>query len=184
MERCIWTCWSRLRRVAFRRYCICAGAIPAWISAHTQPAEVLHTEARLTGQTRSSKRLRGALVAFEVAVSVALVLTTGLLTASLARLMHTDRGFDADRTMTAQIDLPSQSYSTLQARHAFFKNAVDRLAALPGVEHAGLVSQLPLDGDRWVDMIRVNGDTRPAMQFPPSTSASSVPAILKPFTCR
>ncbi|MGA2501791.1 MAG: ABC transporter permease, partial [Tepidisphaeraceae bacterium] len=143
-----------------------AGAVPAWMSAHTQPAEVLHTESRLAGQSRSSKRLRGALVAFEVAVSVALVLTTGLLTASLAHLMSVDRGFDAERTLTAQIDLPSSSYSTLQARHAFFKNAVDRLAALPGVEHAGLVSQLPLDGDRWVDMIRAKGDTRPDMQLP------------------
>ena len=143
-----------------------AGAIPAWMSAHTQPAEVLHTESRLAGQSRSSKRLRGALVAFEVAVSVALVLTTGLLTASLARLMSTDRGFTSDRTLTAEIDLPGKSYSSLQQRFAFYKNAVDRLAALPGVESAGMVSLLPLDGDSWIDMMRAKGDTRPPIQLP------------------
>lgn len=143
-----------------------AGAIPAWMSARTQPAEVLHTESRLAGQSRASKRLRGSLVAFEVAVSVALVLTTGLLIASLSRLLQTDRGFDADRAMTAQIALPSNSYANRQARFAFYRSAVNRLATLPGVEHAGLVSQLPLDGDNWIDMIRANGDTRPPMQLP------------------
>jgi predicted permease len=41
-----------------------------------------------------------------------------------------------------------------------------RLAQLPGVEHAAVVSELPLSGDRWVDMIQVPGDARPIMQMP------------------
>ena len=43
---------------------------------------------------------------------------------------------------------------------------LDRLSQLPGVEHAAAVSELPLSGDRWVDMIRVPGDARPIMQMP------------------
>ena len=145
---------------------LAAGAIPAWMSAHTQPSEILHTESRLAGQSRSRKRLRSALVAFEVAVSVALVLTTGLLTASLAHLMNTDRGFTVDHTLTAEIDLPGKAYPSLQQRFAFYKSAVDRLAALPGVESAGLASVLPLDGDKWIDMLRATGDTRPFFKLP------------------
>jgi predicted permease len=143
-----------------------AGAVPAWISSRTQPNEVLHSESRLATESRSSKRVRRVLVAVEVAVSVALVLMTGLLTTSLVRLMNNDRGFQADRIMTANIDLPRKSYVDLQSRTAFYKQVLERLHQLPGLERAGLVSQLPLAGDQWIDMIRVPGDTRPAMQLP------------------
>lgn len=143
-----------------------AGAIPAWISARTDPAEVLRGESRQAGESRGSKRLRRVLVAIEVAASVALVLMTGLLATSLTRLMHIDRGFDADRAITAQIDLPGKSYPELQARTEFYRRVLDKLRQLPGADAAGLVSVLPLAGDSWIDMVRVQGDTRPFMQIP------------------
>ncbi|MBV8672659.1 MAG: ABC transporter permease [Acidobacteriaceae bacterium] len=143
-----------------------AGAVPAWISSATQPHEVLHSESRLASESRGSKRFRRILVAVEVAVSVALVLMTGLLTASLSRLMHTDRGFAADHTITALVNLPAKSYPSDKSRIPFYKELLERLRRLPGVESAGLVSQLPLAGDTWIDMIRVRGDTRAVMQMP------------------
>jgi predicted permease len=143
-----------------------AGAAPAWMSARTPPQEVLHSESRLATESRSSKRIRRMLVTLEVAVSVALVLMTGLLTASLLRLLHVDRGFDSARIATARIDLPNKSYSELGARTAFYKQVVDRLSQLPGVEHAAAVNMLPLSGDTWIDMIRVPGDGRAFMQLP------------------
>jgi predicted permease len=143
-----------------------AGAAPAWMIARTPPQEVLHSESRLATESRSSKRMRRILVAVEVAVSVALVLMTGLLTTSLLRLLHVDRGFEAARIATAMVDLPSNSYSDLGARARFYKQVLDRLSQLPGVEHAAAVSELPLSGDRWLDMIRVPGDARPVMQMP------------------
>jgi predicted permease len=143
-----------------------AGAVPAWISAQTQPQEVLHSESRLASESRGTKRLRRILVAVEVAVSVSLVLMTGLLTASLVRLMRIDRGFEADRVITAAIDLPKKSYSDLPARTTFYTGVLQRLHQLPGLEQAGLVSELPLAGDQWIDMIHVPGDARPVMQLP------------------
>ena len=143
-----------------------AGAAPAWMVARTPPQEVLHSESRLATESRSSKRMRRILVAVEVAVSVALVLMTGLLTTSLLRLLHVDRGFEAARIATAMVDLPSNSYSDSGARERFYKQVLDRLSQLPGVEHAAAVSELPLSGDRWLDMIRVPGDARPVMQMP------------------
>lgn len=143
-----------------------AGAAPAWISSGTQPQEILHSESRLATESRSSKRMRRILVALEVAVSVTLVLMTGLLTASLVHLMRIDRGFDADRTFTAQIALPAKSYSNQPPRIAFAKSMLDRLSQLPGVKDAGLISVLPLSGDSWGDMIRVAGDTRAWAQLP------------------
>lgn len=143
-----------------------AGAVPAWISSGTKPHEVLHSESRLASEPRGSKRVRKVLVAVEVAVSIALVLMTGLLTASLVRLMHIDRGFEADHTITAEIDLPHKSYSDQQSRTPFYRELLERVRQLPGVESAGVVSQLPLAGDSWIDMIRVRGDARPFMQIP------------------
>ena len=143
-----------------------AGAAPGWMIARTPPQEVLHSESRLATESRSSKRMRRMLVAVEVAVSVALVSMTGLVTTSLYRLLHVNRGFEAARVMTAAIDLPDKSYSDLATRTAFYKHALDRLSQLPGVEHAAAISELPLSGDAWIDIIHVPGDARPIMQMP------------------
>jgi predicted permease len=143
-----------------------AGAAPAWMIARTPPQDVLHSESRLATESRSSKRIRGMLVGIEVAVSVALVLMTGLLTTSLLRLLHVDRGFETARIATAIVDLPRKSYADTAPRAVFYRQVIDRLAHLPGVEDAAAVSELPLSGDRWVDIIRVPGDARPVMQMP------------------
>ena len=143
-----------------------AGALPAWISSATQPLEVMHSESRLASEPRSSKRFRRLLVAVEVTVSVALVLITGLLTASLVRLMHIDRGFEADHALTAVINLPTKSYPNDKSRLPFYRDLLNHLHQLPGIEYAGVVSQLPLSGDTWIDTIRISGDARPVMQIP------------------
>jgi predicted permease len=143
-----------------------AGALPAWLGSRTQPHDVLRSESRLTTESASSKQMRRTLVAVEVAVSLALVLTTGLLTTSLIRLLRVDRGFDAARIVTATIDLPAGAYSQLQTREEFYQEVLDRLRRLPGVEAAGLTSQLPLAGDRWLDLVRVPGDARPFTELP------------------
>ncbi len=143
-----------------------AGAAPAFMVSRTAPNEVLHTESRLASESRGSRRARRALVGFEVAVSVALVLMTGLLTASLVKLMHVDRGFTSERTMAAVIDLPTMSYPDDQHRAAFYREVLERMDRLPGVEHAAITSVLPLTGDSWGDMARVAGDNRPVTQLP------------------
>lgn len=143
-----------------------AGATPAWIGSRTQPAEVLHSESRLATESRTSKRVRRLLVAAEVAISVALVLMTGLVTVSLMHMLRIDRGFDATRTMTAEINLPRKSYSDRDPRSQFYTKMLERMRQLPGVDHAGITSTIPLVGDQWIDMIRIPGDGRAIMQLP------------------
>jgi len=143
-----------------------AGAAPAWMVARTPPQAVLYSESRLASESVGVKRARRLLVAVEVAVSVALVLMTGLLTTSLLRLLKVDRGFVAARVATAMVDLPSKTYSDTEHRAAFYRQVVARLSELPGVEHAAAVSELPLSRDSWLDMINVPGDARPIMQLP------------------
>jgi len=143
-----------------------AGAAPALMISRTAPFEVLHSESRLAGESRGNRRARRALVGIEVAVSVALVLMTGLLTASLVRLMSVDRGFTTERTITATLELPGKSYQDEQHRAAFYKAVLERVDRLPGVEQVALASGLPLEADDWGDMARVQGDSRPDTQLP------------------
>ncbi|MGB8480879.1 MAG: ABC transporter permease [Acidobacteriaceae bacterium] len=143
-----------------------AGAAPAWMSWRTQPQEALRGDSRSASESRSGKKLRKTLVATEVAVSVILVLMTGLLTASLYRLMHVDRGFETARVMTAKVELPNHSYDKQTDRDTFYKNILERLNRLPGVDGAAVVSVVPLDGDFWTDLAQLPGDARPLMQMP------------------
>jgi len=102
----------------------------------------------------------------EAAVSVTLVLMTGLLATSLIKLMDVDRGFTTERTITATVDLPSESYRDYQASRGVYREVLERMDRLPGVEHAAITSVLPLTGGGWGDMARIAGDNRPFTQLP------------------
>lgn len=80
--------------------------------------------------------------------------------------MAVNRGFTTERTLTAAVDLPMQSYADDQHREAFYREVLVRMDRLPGVEHAAVTSVLPLTGDWWSDMARAAGDNRPATQLP------------------
>ncbi len=143
-----------------------AGAAPVFIVSRTAPQTVLHSEARLASESRSTRRARRILVGVEVAVSVALVLMTGLLTVSLVKLMHINRGFTVERTMTAMLDLPAQQYPDRQHRSGFYRRVLEKLDRIPGVQHAAITSVLPLTGDSWGDIAQLPGDNRPLTQLP------------------
>ncbi len=143
-----------------------AGAAPAFMVSRTAPSQVLRSESRLAGESRRNRRARRILVGVEVAASTALLLMTGLLTASVVKLMHVDPGFTTERTITATINLPTESYRDLEHRAAFYREVVERMDQSPGVEHAAITSVLPLTGESWGDMARVTGDNRPVTQLP------------------
>lgn len=145
---------------------VLAGAAPVWMGWRSQPQEALQGESRSASESRGGKRLRKILVAAEVAISVALVLTTGLLTASLYRLINIDHGFEASRVLTARVNLPHKDYSDRKSSAAFYRKLLEQVQRLPGVEAAGITSILPLNGDSWIDILRVQGDARPLLQLP------------------
>jgi putative ABC transport system permease protein len=105
-----------------------------------------HLEAGRTvlGATRS--RFQSALVAAEVALSVALLAGAGLLLKSLTRLQHVDPGFDSQNVMTMRLTLISQRYRSPSSQWEFFDRLHERLRAIPGIESAALVNVLPLAG--------------------------------------
>jgi predicted permease len=106
------------------------------------------------------------LVATEVALSAALLVVAGLLIGSLVHLLGIDQGFHANNVLTASLNLPVTKYNDTQQRAAFFDRLLPVLQHLPGVQAAGIISTMPLEGDTWVDMISRDDDHQPMFQRP------------------
>lgn len=98
------------------------------------------------GQSSSSRRLRGALVIAEVALALVLLVSAGLLVKSFARLQKIDTGFNTDNVLTMVVRLPEGKYKEDTQLVAFFRQATERMDALPGVRNVGMVNFLPLYG--------------------------------------
>ena len=142
------------------------GLLPAIRFVRIHPQQALRAESRTTSEAAGGKQLRRSLVIAEVAASVTLVVLAGMFLLSLYRLLRVDRGFVTEHVVSASVVLPDRQYSTPAAREAFYRSSLEHLRQLPGVRSAGVISVLPLDGDRWGDMISLPTDTRPLWSRP------------------
>jgi predicted permease len=113
-----------------------------------------------SGASRSSARLRGALVVAEMSLAVVLLTVAGLMVRSFAALQQVDLGFRPKGVLTGRLSLPPLKYKNDTAVVQFFQAADSRIAALPGVQAVGWISYLPLTGLRSVQGFNIEG--RPA----------------------
>jgi predicted permease len=91
------------------------------------------------------QRTRSALVVSEVALSLVLLVGAGLLIETFARLRQVKPGFDPHNVLTFQMSLSESKYSTPPKILAMFRQVVQRVQALPGVQFAATVTTLPLE---------------------------------------
>src|SRR5262249_33550783 len=82
-----------------------------------------------------------------------LLLVTGLFAKSLIHLLQQDKGFATENTVIAEVRLTPQTYGADQSRIAFNDAVLENLRAIPGVQTAGLVSAMPLEGERWIEFL-------------------------------
>jgi predicted permease len=121
------------------------GLAPAFHATRHNPHEALKEGAR-GNASRRSQGLRGALVVAEMALSLTLMAGSGLLIRSFLQLQDVDSGFRSGGVLTMRVPLPVERYPKATQMHAFFRELVDRVRRLPGVDAAGMVSGLPLSG--------------------------------------
>jgi predicted permease len=114
------------------------------------------------------RRLRDALVIIEVALALTLLAGAGLLIRSFWKLQQTDPGFNAERVLTASLSLPGARYGDAPKVAAFQQRLLERLAALPGAQSAGLTSDLPWTGYDENAGFAIEGKT-----FPPNDGPSA-----------
>ncbi len=96
----------------------------------------------------SSRRLRRLLVTGETAIALILLVSAGLLFKSFVRVLEVNPGFRADGVLKMTTALPPEKYATDEQVAAFFRQALERIKQLPGVDSAGFLDTIPLgDGN-------------------------------------
>jgi putative ABC transport system permease protein len=107
------------------------------------------------------RRLRMALVAAEIALTVVLLAGAGLLLRSYVEVLAVDPGFEAQGLLVAETVLPEARYSNAPDRDAFYQRVLENVRALPGVESAGYTSYAPLMFIGGRSLVLVEGRPRP-----------------------
>jgi predicted permease len=142
------------------------GVVPAWKASRTDLTGMLRSR---IGAGLGHVSTRNALVVVQLALSLSLLASAGVLARSLMALQHVDPGFDGDRLLTAQFRLSPAKYDTPEKIWTMFDRTVHELRSLPGVESAALVRASPLSG---------NGETYPAtIEGRGAVAASEAPQV-------
>jgi putative ABC transport system permease protein len=122
------------------------GLAPALMASRTNFNSALKEGGRDSSATTRGARVRSALVVSEVALSLMLLIGAGLLIKSFVNLQHVDPGFNPNSVLRVDVTLPRTRYPERNQTAAFYKQLLEGVAALPGVQSAGAVSSLPLSG--------------------------------------
>lgn len=102
-------------------------------------------------------RTRGLLVVIEVALALMVLVGAGLMIKSFMNLRQVGPGFNEKNVLTFAVGLPRAKYKEQQQRGEFFRQLVERVRTLPGVNSAAATATLPLTGDNWGRSLTVEG---------------------------
>jgi putative ABC transport system permease protein len=135
------------------------GLTPALQSSRLDLNEVLKEGGRHTSGG-GGHRLRSVFVMSEIALAVVLLVGAGLMMKSLLRLLQTNLGFNPQNVLTMTIVLPAGKYGEGSRQVSFFDQLNERVRSLPGINGAGTVNILPLQGGN-TTRVNVEGDSIP-----------------------
>jgi predicted permease len=114
------------------------GLAPAWIASGTDLNESLRESGANSASESGRRHLRNGLVISEIALALVLLTGAGLLVRTFLGLMQVDLGIDATNVVTTEIDLPQYKYSMPANQTQFFRQVLQRIESLPGVQVAGI----------------------------------------------
>ena len=131
--------------------CVAAGVLfglaPALQSSSVDSSEALKSKGSLHASiTRRGNWIRNTLVVGEIALSLALLTSAGLLLRTFENLRRTNLGIQPDHVLTAAVKPPGARYKTLDQSREFYEQLLQKITASPGVRAAALTSKLPLRG--------------------------------------
>ncbi|HEV7377152.1 MAG TPA: ABC transporter permease [Pyrinomonadaceae bacterium] len=150
------------------------GLIPALEVSRLNLNETLKETGKSNMGSPRSRRLRNTFVVAEVALALLLLVGAGLMIKSFMRLQDIDPGFKSANLLTMGVSLPETKYREDGQKIAFFRQAVERLEALPGVRSVGTVSALPIAALGAATSFTIEGHPPPA---PGDKLATDVRAI-------
>jgi putative ABC transport system permease protein len=150
------------------------GLSPALAVFRVPILESLREAGTRSGTGLKVRRPHSLLMVAELALALVLFVGAGLLIRSFIQVISIPPGFDTQGVLTARISLPLAVYQTQQQRSAFYRQLDERLAALPGVESAGLATILPLQGVNWGAALEIEGRPRTNLGDGPATEVAEV----------
>ncbi len=137
---------------------IAFGLAPALQASKPNLLPVLKDEAYALGGGLRRFNLRSSLVVAQMALSLVLLIGAGLFLLSLRNAQNIDPGFDADKVLTASLNISLLRYNKAQGR-AFYREVTERIAALPGVEAVSLARIVPVSGSGRIEGFWLEGQT-------------------------
>ena len=123
-------------------------------------------QSALTGSGKGSLgdfrhgKLRAGIVIAEVALSIVLLIGSGLIMRSLLALEHVDVGFNPANVLYARLSLPQSQYDTALQKKLLFRQVIDRVTAIPGVVSAAATTSSPLYTWTWTTVFG-RGEAQP-----------------------
>ena len=126
---------------------VALGLVAMQAVATGSTAAVLRDDGRSRTGSRTTRRLRQALVVGQVAVACMLLVGAGVLFTSFRRLLAIDTGFRTS-VVTAAVALPQAAYPTDPARLAFIQRLLDQVRAVPGTDAVGATTNIPFGTSR------------------------------------
>lgn len=121
-----------------------ATAWPALLTARAPIEPALKQGGQQTGTARRHNRVRGALVAAQVALSLTLLVICGLLLQTIYRLRRVPLGFRTDHIIVADLNIPSFRFAGKDMMQSLYAPLLERIQHLHGVQSAGLMNEVPL----------------------------------------
>ena len=134
------------------------GLAPAVAASKPDLIKVLRNSRSYGLMSFGLRSFRGWLVVAELALAVVLLLGAGLLVRSFNKLMAVDLGFDRKEVLTFRVSLPRSNYAKPAQTEVFFKDLLQRVKSLPGVETAGMINHTPLTGHGMIAFIGIEGN--------------------------
>jgi len=119
------------------------GTAPAMSIERSQGQSMVRDDSRGASESRRSIRLRGALVAGQMALCLSLLVGAGLLARSLWAMTGQSLGFEPDGVLTAALRLPQREYATPESRALFRTRLQEELGRLPGVMAVATATSIP-----------------------------------------
>lgn len=130
---------------------VLSGLIPAFRASRLDPVEVLKSAGPKSSMGRGERKLLRGVAMTQTALTLALLVGAGLLVKTMNKLSQVQLGYDTSHVLTMTVTAVQGNWND------FHRRALERVSALPGVEHAAFAWGVPLTGNNWPDSVDIEG---------------------------
>lgn len=135
---------------------VLSGSLPAFQLSRISPNQVMRSGGS-AGSSRRQNYLRGGFIVAQVSLTLVLLVCSGLLLQTLHNLRNTKLGFDPSHILSEEISLTPSAYQGKDVYSAYYRPLLEKVQSIPGVDAAGVIQLLPIQGWGWNSDIQIVG---------------------------